>query len=315
MTFSLQLPKAPKYLPFLGGKYTTAPGLRALEKAETNYDRRVFQIDQTIKSYLENIRACRTENIHKYYHEYQLNPELIKSVNAFIIQEICRDYPDLFQLETVGSEQIFHCKLTGEVLEINTKGNLKNSDIYLSLFDALMSRIPEDMAIVQLESDRDFLSTVHVCAPSHWAPGEKIGKNFDSLHEPVPGMEKLRQNYRAMLQSIVERGAFTRFGWSVATDNRLNHHPLAQNSYGNQLGSTIDPQNPELFVRVERQNLIGFPAHQAFIFTVRIYFYAVNDLELAEKQALHAALTSMSPESARYKGLTNKMEFLLDYLA
>ena len=127
-------------------------------------------------------------------------------------------------------------------------------------------------------------------------------------------MEKLRKNYEAMLKSIVSRGAFTRFGWSVALDKRLNHHPIAKNSSGNRFEDTIDTQNPELYVRVERQNLIGFPEFDAFIFTVRIYFYKINQLSLEEQQALRAALQSMTPESAAYKGLTDKMDFLLDWL-
>ena len=314
MKSPLKLNKQAIYLPFIKGKYSTSPGLKPLHKGETPYDQRVFQLDENLYAFLENMQACRQENIFKYYHEHKLNPKLIQRVNQFIIQEICRDYPELFQLETLTDGFQIDCKASDETLNMDKNFILQDTSGYHSLFDALCCQIPEDIAIVQFENNQDFLAATHVCAPSHWAPGEKIGKNFDSLHEPVPGMEKLRKSYEIMLKSIVNRGAFTRFGWSVALDKRLNHHPVAKNSSGNRLENIIDVQNPELYVRVERQNLVGFPEYNAFIFTVRIYFYAINELHLEEKKALRLALQSMTSESTDYKGLTDKMDFLLDWL-
>jgi len=55
-------------------------------------------------------------------------------------------------------------------------------------------------------------------------------------------------------------------------------------------------------VRVERQNLIGLKEVNAFIFTIRTYFYNVADLSGDEKISLIKAVGSMTDAALEYKG-------------
>jgi hypothetical protein len=98
---------------------------------------------------------------------------------------------------------------------------------YVSLFDALCCQVQEDIAVCQLNRNEDWLAAIHLCAPNHWAPQDKIGKPFNKVHAPVADMEKINASYRKMFDSLVHKGPFTRFAWGIATDTRLNHHPVA----------------------------------------------------------------------------------------
>jgi hypothetical protein len=52
---------------------------------------------------------------------------------------------------------------------------------YLSVFDMLCAQLQEDFAICCTNEHEDWLAAIHLCAPNHWAAGDKIGKPFEIL--------------------------------------------------------------------------------------------------------------------------------------
>jgi dimethylamine monooxygenase subunit A len=298
----------PRYLPFLDGSYSTAPGLTAMGKAAVE-EQFVFQIDEHYRDLIENKRRCRLENMDKYYLEEKFFPETTVAVNRFLVDRLTVEYPALFEPQGLC---ILHNKKTGELLRweedwVNVRGSH-----YTSLFDALCSQVPEDIAVCQLEGTSDWLAAIHLCAPNHWAPADKIGKPFSEVHGPVPGMEKLNQHYFKMLVTAVQKGPFIRWAWGVATDTRLNHHPQPPPEIdpGYWQGRRVGDGDEPIYVRVERQTIAGLPACNAFVFTIRTYFYAIDELSREEKNALLSAVESMTPHSLSYKGLTGTIDSL-----
>jgi len=282
-----------------------------MSKAEGK-ERFVFQLDDSYAHYIENKLACRKENIHKYFFEERLPASTAAAVNRYFVQQLLQEYPDQFKLQPSGEKfELINLK-NDEHLFWRTDWNEVESEKYLSLFDALCSQVQEDVAIVQLENESEYLSAIHLCSPNHWAPGDKIGKPFHAIHAPVPEMERTLLHYQKMLLSIVNSSSpMTRFAWGIATDTRLNHHPEPP------IG--IDPidwwgrqhdKNTTWYIRSERQNLIGFSGVNAFLFTIRTYFYPVHELARNEKEKLLSAIKSMSPASLRYKGLENSVGLL-----
>ncbi|MFT4153430.1 heme-dependent oxidative N-demethylase family protein [Parafilimonas sp.] len=263
-------------------------------------------MDQDYDAYLGNKKNCRNENMHKYCCQHNLNPSTIKQVTAYIASQLQKEYPSLFEFEDSGGNCFFCNVRTHEAIAWNKNTMQLYNNNYISLFDALCSQAQEDFAICQLENNKDWLAAIHVCSPNHWSPQQKTGKPFDAVHAPVAGMQKTFGHYFKMLQSIVQKGPFTRFAWGIATDNRLNHHPEPPPSInktaweGRQINDAA-----RLFIRTERQNMIGFPEVNAFLFTIRTYFYEADDLNDYEKKQLWLAVQSMPPESLAYKGLTN----------
>lgn len=302
-----------RYLPFLSGIYSTAPGLVSTTKAE-GHNALIFQIDESYLSYLSNKKDCRQESIHKYYCEARLQSETMRNVNQYLVKQFVQEYPQRFSVNY--TDRHFVNNTTREEFWWNEDWLSTKGNSHESLFDALCCQVQEDIAVVQLTNDDDWLTAIHLCSPNHWAPTEKIGRPFSAIHAPVPGMEKTLQHYRRMLESVVHASTpFTRFAWGVATDSRLNHHPIAppDRDNTNWQGRTHDENNGWL-IRTERQNLIGLTEANAFLFTIRTYFYRVHELNPQEKNLLLKALQSMSAEALQYKGLTGSVRLLEEFL-
>ena len=300
-----------KYLPFLAGGYSVSPGLTPMQKARDPLDQLVFQVDDLYETYIQNKIACRQENIHKYYCQVKLFPETALAVNQYLAEGLVREHPGIFSLQTLEDGYLLTNKNTGEKIAWGRDWLNVRGDFYQSLFDALCSQAQEDFAICQLEEQKDWMAAIHLCAPNHWAATDKTGKPFDIVHAPVPGMEKTMKHYFKMLSHITQKGPFTRFAWGIASDKRLNHHPEPPPGADPDewYGRKANQENLELHIRVERQNLIGLPKVNAFLFTIRTYFYPVESCTNEEKQALLEAIKNMSPEALRYKGLSGKEAF------
>jgi len=191
---------------------------------------------------------------------------------------------------------------------------------YNHLLDALACQVQEDISVIQRDNNnKSILSAVHLCFPNHWSAEAKINKDFISIHEPVPGFDKIGRQSEAMVNTIINKGPFVRFAWGLGTDNRLNHHPESppgQNSEDWQ-GRRFDANSPNLYLRIERQALWGLPECDAALFTIRTYFTDCKLLkkDWAKTQKLISAISSMSEAALCYKGLQQDKNSILDYLS
>jgi hypothetical protein len=105
-----------------------------------------------------------------------------------------------------------------------------------------------------------------------------------------------------MLQTVVQKGPFTRFAWGISTDNRLNHHPVPREGINADAWhgrKPLDDRSP-IYIRSERQNLIGFPEVEAFLFTIRTYFMTWK-VCLRKKNGIAGIIESMLPETIQYE--------------
>ncbi|MEM9671780.1 MAG: DUF3445 domain-containing protein [Bacteroidota bacterium] len=312
------LPKPAIYRPFLSGKYSVAPGLHALETDFGNgsADQHIFQLDEQYSHFRDNKDSCRREGIEKYYVRARVSATTQIEISRFIAQRLATEYPDYF----IFSESENRCQLTNRLTGIQLQWNKEDNRLenlgYLSVLDALADQVPEDLAIWQKTDRGDYISTIHLCAPNHWSPAEKVGKPFSLVHQPVAEMEKLRQRYQLMLDSLLRPKTWVRFAWGLSTDQRLNHHPEPPSGMleAEWKGRSFNRKNPKLFVRIERQTLTGFPETQAVLFTIRTYFTDTRKLQKNELLALIEAVQSMSEASLRYKGLLASRDQIIDWL-
>lgn len=311
------LPTA-RYFPFSSGVYSTAAGLHRLTSDFGNgeVDHKIFQIDATWAHYRKNKEQCQAENLQKYVKAETLPENTRKKICAYIVQQLLASYPALFHLKNQSENSSLSCQLSDETIVYDQNFQLLGNTPYHSLLDALAFQIQEDIAIWQWDGKQDQMSFIHLCAPNHWAPADKIGKPFSIVHLPVVGMEKMRERYQPMLQSLIKGGKYVRFAWGLSTDKRLNHHPEAPPGWEKEAwkGRHFDPENPSLFVRTERQTLSGFPEANAVLFTIRTYFEEVSQLNIVQLQKLQEALLSMSQDTLMYKGLENDYKNVQQYL-
>lgn len=259
------------------GVYDVKAGISALGKDHGNSarDAQVFQIDEQFEAY----RAAKVQ-ASKHPERHILRSGLSDATESAIARwmtvRITVDHPDCDVSSSDGADSL----------------------------DALVMRVQEDFAVLQLdEQGGNHLSYLHVCMPSGWPPEEKIGKPFDQVHAPVPHIEPLnaKQDSIARLMVNATKGA-VRFAWTITDDAALNHHPKRDPAIQQP---TPLPDHPpgEPLLRVERQVIWGFPAHQAALFTIRTYLYSFETLDSPVRDALAQAVSGMSDASLSYKNM------------
>lgn len=304
------------YYPFESGRYEVKTGLYGLgtDFGNGEAERRVFQLDRAWPAYRAAKLESRAEDLSKYVCEEGLPDSLGTRLVDWVIRHLPAEYPELFDGATgAHGTRTLHNRLSAETLVFDRGCRLLEVHAprpldppYVSALDALACQIQEDMALVTVEpGGRDRLCYLHLCLPNHWAARDKIGKSFAAVHAPVPEMDRINRRIAPVLEALVERGPFVRFAWGLATDARLNHHPEPPAGVDEQAwhGRRFEQEQPALFVRIERQTTVGFPEHDAFLFTIRTYFEEVAALKDDHLAQLRDAIASMGTAALRYKGL------------
>lgn len=160
----------------------------------------------------------------------------------------------------------------------------------------------EDVAIMQLDGDREWLAFGHICLPSSWRLEDKIGRPYLEVHAPVPGFPT--HGAAGLVRSLARKGPYERFAWGLT-----NHDILDQ-----EAGVHADVAPNPLFVRVERQTLHPLPAANAWLFLIHPANTPITQLTPAQRHSLAQALASMTPEQAAYKGLATTRETIIQTL-
>ncbi len=310
------------YFPPASGKYEVKPGLMQFGTDLGNgaADSLVFQFDAGWARYREAKRLARAERLSKYYQTREFAPEVAGPVCRFIARRLSEEHPELFTLEERGGELALACLLSGETLRFDPEmRQVVGGDAqppYADPFDALAAQVQEDLAVVRRVQGKDWASAIHLCFPYRWTAEEKIGLDYVTMHQPVPGMEPFRKP--GMVTNMVKHGPLVRFVWELTTDARLNHHPEPPPGIDPRdwRMPRFDPRAPQLFLRVEREVFWSFPEQEAALMAISTSFRDGEEIRKTAtlREPLCAALESMSPEALRYKGLAESRDDILAWL-
>jgi hypothetical protein len=169
-------------------------------------------------------------------------------------------------------------------------------------FDALARALQEDFCVLAAGDDyAGRAAVIDVRFPSGWRPERLRNASFLATHAPVPGFPGDAQAAQSMVRTMIERGPFVRFVWTLSPDARLDRHP-----------DVIGPaswQRPEgVFLRVERQVTVPLTAAGAGLFLIRVYVYPFGELTAEQQTRTLAALAAMSDEIRAYKHLPHPAE-------
>ncbi len=331
---TLTLPEPRSYFPLATGRYLVEAGLKILgqQPVEGQIESAFFPIDRLYGHYLSEKRLSR-RNLGQHYVTHRLDPETARDVAVWLMDRLVLESPAYFQREGLR----FRNLLAGFEAEIDPDGlrvaefrrlpplleaglalepevDFKGAD----LLDFLASQLSEDLALTAFDpaTRENWLSFLHVSFPNHWAPESKIGKDFMAVHEPVADFERVARASDKLIEAMIAKGPFIRFAWGIATDTRLNHHPDAPP--GRKLTrDDSESLGANVFMRIERQTVKGFPERNAALFTIRTTFRPLQDVASDPEQRvrLREAIATMSPEALIYKGLTELQAPLLRYLS
>lgn len=170
-------------------------------------------------------------------------------------------------------------------------------------FSQLAPKLNEDVAIHCVDDKRDWLAAAHICFPSGWLPEEKAGKSFLEIHSPVPGMR--RDNSHKLAKMMVSGSYFERYVWGVIFEDRINGHPRIPKKQ-------FDINNPVLFIRYERQIVVGFPELSTALFVIGQNLISEREIY---KATLKKSLGEMTEEQRIYKGINDSYDDLMKYLS
>ncbi len=147
-----------------------------------------------------------------------------------------------------------------------------------------------------------------VALPSHWAPEDKVGQHFRTVHAPVADNGLLMAAGDRLAALVSGPAAHERFVWSLATHPRLHAHPQRAPREPWPRGTPEEVARAAWW-RTERQTFLplppGAPGAPAAVFTIAVqvtpFVPALDDPIRAKR--LHDALASMSPAVRAYRGL------------
>lgn len=270
-----------KYFPFAHGKYDVKPGLSRFGKdfGNGNRDRQLFQRDRLANQYREQKLKARARGLGHYYAKQDLDDAVLDVACDFIEARLKVEYPELMKSARIDS---------------------------VDRFDALAMLAQEDLCILRVELDRNWLAAAHLCLPNGWSATEKVGKDFFAIHQPVAHIEPINAaaNEHAQVMSRAVDG-LVRFAWGIQFHDGLDKHP--------ELAAEQSPRESleRAYVRVERQTIWGLPTAKASLFTIRTYMYGCDLLAPELKAALASAVESMSPQSRTYKGISRWADALV----
>jgi len=245
---------------------------------------------------------------HVYKNGYSVLPQLSRLGEKKIFQITLQDQMQFLEAkrEAVKVQTCFcEHEMNEDIYETICRFIVKKYPIRLNephTFSSIAMQIQEDIAIMRLDDDREWLAAAHICFPSGWLPEEKIGRSFSEIHAPVPGMNLAMS--RKMVETMIHNGPFERFVWSPVFEDRINFHPCTPKK-------KFDPDNPCIFVKIERQLSIGFPEHNASLFVIRQHLIR----DEIDKTALAESILSMTEDQKIYKGINEQCDQIVDWLS
>ena len=174
----------------------------------------------------------------------------------------------------------------------------------------------EDFAV--LDGASSTLPWLCVCVPSHWAPEDKLGQPFASVHAPVADNQALLAAARQLVGLVTSGERFERFVWTLTHSGRFDQHPRRQPRLPWPDSDEPDVFAARCFLRVERQTF--FPVDDVpgqAVFTIRVMLQPLVQAVASpeDAQRLHDALASMSDAVLAYKNLAAARARLLPWLA
>jgi hypothetical protein len=110
-----------------------------------------------------------------------------------------------------------------------------------------------------------------------------------------------KMNHDKVWSACVNKGPYERFNWTLTDSPILNQHP------DKNIGKDFD--SDDLYLRIERQVLKGFPKVQGLLFMIRTFVIDINDLDSEQRKSIIGAIEEMNADELIYKGLSEKTKY------
>ncbi|KAI1864967.1 uncharacterized protein JN550_008513 [Neoarthrinium moseri] len=180
--------------------------------------------------------------------------------------------------------------------------------------------IEEDVFLLQETPDGHVCVAFVCCFPSGFDPSDKLGKNLNDIHKPVPSYGIIQNSMQRYLSRLVTGKSVKRVNWTVQTHKELcNISGNHINSEEEAASMPKDVNIEETFMRSELQRLTRLPKSKAVLFSFKTYLYPVQEIKdegLGPKfaEAIEGMGKGNCPGMWTYKGAVRWSESVCRYL-
>jgi len=254
---------------------------------------RIFQIDGKFHDYRKSKKLLKTS-----FACQDITDSILSPINIYMIHRLLMEYPNHFGLERYN----FRSYITGKEMGVNARPK--------EFFQFIANQVQEDLVIhcVDPKAKKDWAAVIELSHPNGWSAEGAIGRNFEYIHQGVPNIKKLIPKSYAMALNLTQLSSpIERVGAISFRDNtKLNRHPDVAKS------CEFNPQG--LWMRFERQTATGFPELNAFLFTIKTYFIAVNNSDKNKRDIIIKALEADHSKTYHSNFLDENKERILKWL-
>ncbi len=175
--------------------------------------------------------------------------------------------------------------------------------------------VEEDLAV--LDGATGTLPWLAVCVPSHWAPEDKLGRDFMAVHAPVADGDVLRSASQHLVRLATSGERWERHVWTLTPSPRYDQHPRRHTRTPWPAPEDASTFASACWLRAERQTF--FPVcrgTQQAVFTIRVTLQPLPEaLDTPQRrERMLGALESMTPAVLAYKGLAGARDPVLRWL-
>lgn len=168
--------------------------------------------------------------------------------------------------------------------------------------------VQEDLLVMERRDGAWYLTAGSLSFPTNWHLGEKLGRELDDIHAPVPGYDRDLGGgtVPAFFDRLTVDRPVWRANWTVTDEPGLRLEPELKI----RPHRTMTPEQAAdaLHLRVERQTLRRFPHTDAVLFTVRILRQPIARLVDQPDVAARLAdgIEGLPADVAAYKDSTSR---------
>jgi dimethylamine monooxygenase subunit A len=176
--------------------------------------------------------------------------------------------------------------------------------------------VQEDLLLMQRGASAWGLVAGSLCFPSGWLLSEKLGRDLDAIHAPVPGfVGRMGDMVSRIFDNLQAAQPVERFNWSIYGDADLRHAQSRQTRFPQGVAP-----GPLAHIRVERQTLRRLARSGDILFTLRVH---VDPLAAVARHprgrlfagSLRAQIRELNADQLAYKGLSEARDGVLEALA
>ena len=288
-------PERAPYLPFEGGRFRLAMGLRPL--AADGW----IEIDAHFAHALAAKRALLETRHADVFAALPEAAAPAAELLALLAAHLPRHHPEIF-------------RRTGDLLDNIVAGerwDVAHSPLHpLDLCGRL---VQEDFCLLQEVGGAYRLMGATLCSPSCWRLADKIGRPLAEIHAPVPGYAETLERPVDRFFAHLKPGRLTRrLNWTVVDDPA----PFQPERIAGRAPITAENAGARLWLRVERQTLRRLPATGAVVFTIRTHITRIDAAigDAAAAAELAALLRDTPAATLAYKQIAPFQTALLAWL-